>query len=221
MAHLVTYHYPNNKNILKAHVVAKIGGGSFSQAEGFQMGVSNKTDEFLAKYRTGQVPAADTPDGPLFQSDAIAKYVARTGNAAAQLLGRTAYESSVIDAFVEFVSSDLGRAFFEFFAPYQGWAPHNPETEKRAFGNLTRWLGVLERELNGKDFIVAGHVTFADISAFGVLNFVFGAGLTAEQRAAYPNLVRYVAAIGAREEFASVYGPFAFFSGELTLPAPK
>ncbi|XP_024170797.1 elongation factor 1-gamma isoform X2 [Rosa chinensis] len=41
----------------------------------FEMGLSNKTPEFLKMNPIGKVPVLETPDGPVFESNAIARYV--------------------------------------------------------------------------------------------------------------------------------------------------
>lgn len=43
----------------------------------FKIGTDNQTAEFLAKSPLGRVPVLDTPQGSLFESNAIARYVAR------------------------------------------------------------------------------------------------------------------------------------------------
>lgn len=66
--------YPQNPRYWKAAVAGQYTGVSVKEAAGFQMGVTNKTPEFLAKFPLGKVPAAETPEGPLFESNAIARY---------------------------------------------------------------------------------------------------------------------------------------------------
>jgi elongation factor 1-gamma len=38
------------------------------------MGVTNNSAEFLAKFPLGKVPALETSEGPLYETDAIAQY---------------------------------------------------------------------------------------------------------------------------------------------------
>ena len=40
----------------------------------FTWAVTNKTPEFLKKNPNGEVPLMETPDGPIYESNAIAKY---------------------------------------------------------------------------------------------------------------------------------------------------
>lgn len=52
------------------------------------MGVDNKTPSFLAMNPNGKVPTLSTPEGAIWESNAIARYVARL-NPAAGLYGNT------------------------------------------------------------------------------------------------------------------------------------
>eukprot|EP00662_Eupelagonemidae_sp_cell21_P055035 gene55035-12086_t len=56
------------------------------------------------------VPALQTPEGYLFESNAIARYVARLGDAkGANLLGHTSFESAQVDMWVDFANNELRR----------------------------------------------------------------------------------------------------------------
>ncbi|KAI3755156.1 hypothetical protein L1987_54951 [Smallanthus sonchifolius] len=45
--------------------------------ENFELGVTNLTPEFLKMNPIGKIPVLETPDGFVFESNAIARYVAR------------------------------------------------------------------------------------------------------------------------------------------------
>uniref|UniRef100_A0A2P2MBI5 Elongation factor 1-gamma-like protein n=1 Tax=Rhizophora mucronata TaxID=61149 RepID=A0A2P2MBI5_RHIMU len=62
------------KNAYKTLIVAEYSGVEVTLVENFEMGVSNKTPEFLKMNPIGKVPVLETPDGPIFESNAIARY---------------------------------------------------------------------------------------------------------------------------------------------------
>mgnify|MGYP001116417425 CR=1 FL=1 len=72
-APLVIYAYPHNPRVLKTLVAANYNEVEIKLPE-IQMGVTNKSPEFLAKFPLGKVPAMDTPYGPLCESNAIFRY---------------------------------------------------------------------------------------------------------------------------------------------------
>ncbi|KAF5818434.1 putative glutathione S-transferase, Thioredoxin-like superfamily [Helianthus annuus] len=93
---LQIFHTPGkNMNVNKAIITIEYAGVGIKMAAGnFQMGVSNKTPEFLKMN-----PIGKTPEGPLFESNAIARYVAH---------GSSLFGSSKI----EYVSFALFLCYF-------------------------------------------------------------------------------------------------------------
>ena len=67
------FSYPNNHRVWKAQIAGNFTGLQI-EAPAFQIGVDNKTPEFAAKFPLQKVPALETPEGPLFESNAIARY---------------------------------------------------------------------------------------------------------------------------------------------------
>ncbi|WP_285164290.1 glutathione S-transferase N-terminal domain-containing protein, partial [Mycobacterium tuberculosis] len=69
---LVLHTFDKNKNAWKALIAAEYSGVKVEVTKDFQMGVSNKTPEFLKMNPLGKVPVLETPDGAVFESNAIA-----------------------------------------------------------------------------------------------------------------------------------------------------
>lgn len=70
------YTYPGNPNAVKAMVAAEFVGVTIDVPP-FAFGVDNKTPEFLKMNPNGKVPVLETPEGCIFESNAIARYIAR------------------------------------------------------------------------------------------------------------------------------------------------
>nr|XP_023922615.1 uncharacterized protein LOC112034062 isoform X1 [Quercus suber] len=62
------------KNSYKTLITAEYTSVKVELAPNFEMGVSNKPLEFIKMKPTGKVPVVETPDGPVFESSAIARY---------------------------------------------------------------------------------------------------------------------------------------------------
>ena len=73
------YSYPGNKNSCKALITAQFANVDVQVDPDFQMGVTNKTPDYIAKiHPLGQVPGMTTPDGTgVFESNTLARCVAR------------------------------------------------------------------------------------------------------------------------------------------------
>ncbi|GLT72798.1 hypothetical protein SLA2020_447020 [Shorea laevis] len=74
---LVLHAGKTNKNAYKTLIAAEYTDVKVELVSNFEMGVSNKTPEFLKMNPIGKVPVLETPDGPVFESNAIARYVTR------------------------------------------------------------------------------------------------------------------------------------------------
>jgi len=195
------YAYPGNVNSFKALIAAEYGGVKVGIVDGFKMGVDNKTPEFLKKNPSGQVPTADTPDGPLFESNAIARYVARVGNDKG-LYGVNAYEASSIDQWIEFHRSHFEKHGGVIYAPIFGWSSFDQKTHDDAVAAIQKGLGMFESALAGKNWVVGNRVTLADIVIVVSFKYLWSTFFTADFLKAYPNFNAYVNRALAEPNFA-------------------
>ena len=77
--------------MFKAQIAGKYAGVEVDTTPNFVMGETNKTPEFLALNPNGKVPTLESPDGPVWESNAITRHVARSGNTG-NLFGSNNYE---------------------------------------------------------------------------------------------------------------------------------
>lgn len=113
------YSYPGNARVFKAQIAAAYNNVAVEVAADFEMGVTNKSAGFLAKFPLGKVPVMETPEGALYESDAIAYYVA---NAVANstLLGSTPYEKALVQQYVSFGSLEVSANTGKWLYPLLG-----------------------------------------------------------------------------------------------------
>lgn len=71
----------------------------------FKIG-DNKTVQFLKKSPLGRVPVLETPTGCIFESNAIARYVARIRRDT-ELYGVSFFESGLVDSWIDFAAHDI------------------------------------------------------------------------------------------------------------------
>src|SRR5262249_4897765 len=121
----------------------------------FEMHQTNKTPEYLSKFPFGKIPALETPSGfSLFESTAIAEYVARKGGASAQLLGRSDEESSLMRAWVCFNDVHFMPATTTLCGWRFGYGKYDDEKEKNTAEELRGYLAVLEAHLKSRTWFV-------------------------------------------------------------------
>lgn len=92
-----------------------------------------------------------------------------------------------------------------------GWPPlSDKDTYNEALKNLKASITILNNALNGKDFLVAGRITVADIVLSVMLTHVFSTSLDAGYRKAMGNVTRWMEKMISLPEVVSTIGKVKF-----------
>ena len=127
-----------------------------------------KSPEFLSLNPNNKIPAIIDPDGPdgtpigLFESGAILIYLAeKTG----KLIGRTGADKAHVIQWLMFQMGGLGPMLGQlgYFYKFAGSEIDDPRPRERYINEAKRLLAVLEKAMEGKDWI-AGDYSIADIA---------------------------------------------------------
>ena len=138
-----------------------------------------KTPEFLALNPNGKIPAILDPDGPggkpfgLYESGAILTYLAdKTG----KLVPKDAAARYETLAWVFFQNSSIGPTFGQvgFFYKFAGKDYEDKRPLQRFVDESKRLLGVLDTQLQGRDWIMGDQFTIADVSMLGWVRGLVG-----------------------------------------------
>ena len=130
--------------------------------------VDVKSPEFLSLNPNNKIPAIIDPNGPdgtplaLFESGAILLYLAeKTG----KLIGTNASDKASIAQWLMFQMGGLGPMFGQlgFFYKFAGSEIEDPRPRDRYIGEAKRLLAVVDKQLEGRDWI-AGEYSIADIA---------------------------------------------------------
>jgi len=124
----------------------------------------HKTPAFLDAHPFGTVPAAFSPDGVIgiFESNSIARAVARLGAGSAALYGADAYEASRIDSFLD-ASLVFGRDTQPYLLALRGDTV-TAEIHTGAKAAVESYLSAIDRALApARSFLVGTTVSLADI----------------------------------------------------------
>ncbi len=163
------------------------------------------TPEFISLNPNNKIPAMIDPNGPggkplaLFESGAMLVYLA---DKSGMLLPQDASERYQALQWVMFQVGGIGPMFGQlgFFHKFAGKDYEDKRPRERYVAETTRLLGVLERHLAGRQWMMGEQYTIADIAIFPwVRNLVgfYGAGeLVGIDN--FPNVQRVVAAFAAR-----------------------
>jgi glutathione S-transferase len=126
-------------------------------------GALHKTDAFLEAHPFGTVPAAFSPDGAvgIFESNSIARAVARLAKNDHPIYGRDEYEASRIDSFLD-VSLVFARDTQKYLLALVGKTVSQDlytGTEKA----VDTYLGGIEKAIENRSFLVGAAVSLADV----------------------------------------------------------
>ena len=133
-----------------------------------------KSPEFLALNPNNKIPAIIDPNGPdgdilpLFESGAILIYLAEKSG---KFIGSTPGEKYETIQWLMFQMGGIGPMFGQmgFFVKFAGAEIEDPRPRERYINEAKRLLGVLEKALQGKDWIT-GNYSIADMAICPWLN---------------------------------------------------
>jgi GST-like protein len=165
----------NTPNGVKASIMLEETGLPYEPHLVDIMNNESHTAEFLALNPNGKIPAIIDPHGPggeplaLFESGAILLYLAdKTG----QFIPADAARRWETIQWVFFQMASIGPMFGQvgFFNKFAGKSYEDKRPLQRYVDESKRLLGVLDAQLDGRDWIMGNDYTIADIATLGWVN---------------------------------------------------
>lgn len=168
----------------------------------FELGKTNKSPDFLAKFPLGKVPAFETVDGKtITESNAIAYYVANT-----QLRGASDLDVALVLQYVNFADAEVLPSVCTWTFPTLGIMQPNQQAVKQAQDAVKKCLEVLDASLATKTFLVGERVTLADITLVCNLLLLYKQVMEPQFRAPYVNVNRWFVTCINQPQFKEVLG---------------
>lgn len=171
-------------------------------------------DNALNKSPAGKVPVLETPQGTLFESNAIARYIARARRDT-DLYGVSFFESGLVDAWIDFAAQEVELPATLWVYPVFGYLPHNQAVTEKAKADLAAALTTLDKHLADKTYLVGEKVTLADITVASALVYPYKIVMSPEYRAQFPNVLRWFMTIVNQPHFKDVAGEVVLAEKEL------
>ncbi|KAJ3674818.1 hypothetical protein LUZ60_005434 [Juncus effusus] len=215
---LVLHSGQGNKNAYKSLIAAEYCGVKVELVKEFQMGVSNKTPEFLKMNPLGKVPVLETPEGPIFESNAIARYVVKS-KGDSTLHGSSVYEYAQIEQWIDFATTEIDVGLGRWIYPRMGFAPYNAQIEETAITFFKRSLTALNTHLATTTFLVGDSVTLADIIMTCNLYLGFIRVMTKTFTSEFSHVERYFWTLVNQPNFKKIMGEVK--QTESVLPVQK
>ncbi|KAJ3563530.1 hypothetical protein NP233_g8884 [Leucocoprinus birnbaumii] len=199
--------------------IATLGGAEITLAP-FEMGVTNKSPEFLAKFPLGKIPAFEGPNGfKLFEGDAIARYVAGLAPNS-NLLGSTAEETALINQWIHAAETEVDT--YDTWVRYlcRGMIPYNKAAETAFYERIERGLNTLEAHISTRTFFVTERITLADLAIAAYLLKAVSSTVDAQRRTKYPNLIRHLETVINQPALKDIYGPAEYTEKQIAFVPP-
>eukprot|EP01103_Thecamoeba_quadrilineata_P006012 TRINITY_DN15751_c0_g1_i1.p1 TRINITY_DN15751_c0_g1~~TRINITY_DN15751_c0_g1_i1.p1 ORF type:complete len:440 (+),score=110.22 TRINITY_DN15751_c0_g1_i1:127-1320(+) len=172
------------------------------------MGVDNKTPEFLAKNPLGKVPVLETDEGSIYESNAIARHLARAGWT--PLFGSNDYEEALVNQWLDFSSGEIELPASVWLGPIFGYLEFNAEATNLAKGDIRKVLTILNEHLATRTFLVGERISLADIVIGSTLTMLFTHVLDTGFRKPFTHVVRWFTTLINQPNFKEVIGEFTF-----------
>lgn len=219
MSKFTIYSYPNSYRVHKAQIAAAYVGVEIKEPN-FVFGKDNESDAFLALNPLGKVPCLETPQGPIFESNAIARYIAGL-RGDKQLLGASYYETALVAQWVDFSANELENPRAALIYPAANIMAFNQQVNDAAWADMNIAMTVLNDHLLKNSFVVGKQVTLADIALVSALNELYSKIFAPSYIAKYPNVTRWFTTCCNQPEFIQVLGKVVFNKVENATAAPK
>lgn len=159
----------------------------------------NDTPEYLAMNPNGRVPTIDDDGFILWESNAIVRYLARKHDQGG-LCPSDPQAYADADRWMDWQQTTLGPAFGPYFRQMvmTPAAEHKQAVMDAAVEATGEVLGILERHLQGRQFMLGDRLTMADIPLCAVIYRWFEMDI---DRPSLPTLEAYYRRLAGREAF--------------------
>ena len=155
----------------------------------------------------GQVPVLETPEGPLYESEAINRYIALQ-KPELGLAGKNTYDTALIDQWLANLTA-LYKGFIIQHLTVIGRWEKTAEEIKEKNEELHKALQLVEDRLsenNGRKYLISDYLTLADISLVTYLFYIYTYQFDEKKREQFPNVTRYYLDHSSRRYFTQSFG---------------
>lgn len=188
-------------------------------------GVSVETSDDLSNVAAlsplGKAPVLATPKGAVWESNAIARHVARIGRGDAALTGNDVYEAAAVDSWMDFCVNELELPATVWWYPVAGYMPFSEKAYAKSKEDFAAVLSKLECHLHTRTYLVGDAITLADISIVSAL--VYPMKLVCDKAFLKPftNVTRWFNTCVNQEEFKKVIGEVKLCKKEACAPGQE
>jgi len=192
-----------------------------AEYSGVSVDTSTDLSQILSQSPVGKAPVLSTPRGNVFESNAIARHIARVGRGDAGLTGSDMYEAAAIDGWMEFAANELELPACVWWYPVAGYMPFNAKAHEKAKADLALVLGKLECHLTTKTYLVGEQITLADIAVASALVYPMKLVCDKTWLKPFTNVTRWFNTCVNQPQFTAVIGEVKMCKEETCAPGQE
>jgi len=217
MADLTVYTYVNHHSTLSKILVTAAYNNLTINVEDKDNAPESIKSHALFETRTfdSKWPVLITKNGPIWQSNAIARYVAKSGDNAKQLLGRSPLEEAHINQWIDYSSSEVFLPVIAHIYPLLGYVEASPQDKELTKQAVLKMADFLNSYFRDNTFLVGNQVTLADIILSTTLIDLYVHVFDDDLATKYGNLTRWFSTLLHQAAFHSVLGSTKFLAEAL------
>lgn len=189
--------YPISGHVHRVRLFLALLGLPFEEGHVDLVAAEQKRPEFLARNVFGQVPVIDDGGVSIADSNAILVYLALTYDASRRWLPADARVQAEVQRWFSAAAGPLAHGAAAARAATIFKRPDNPAARTTA----AALFGVMERHLEGREWLAADHPTLADIAMYTYTAHAPEGGVALEP---WPRLVAWLARVEALPGFVGM-----------------
>eukprot|EP00753_Platysulcus_tardus_P006174 PLAT14013.1.p1 GENE.PLAT14013.1~~PLAT14013.1.p1 ORF type:complete len:743 (+),score=400.85 PLAT14013.1:1-2229(+) len=189
--------------VTKVLIAARIAGLKL------QLDTSLSESQLSERSPTGRAPFLETEQGTLVGTNTMLRYIAQLCPAA-ELYGRSSYDSGLVDAWMDYVSTTLEVPTSVLALPLKKGKGARKGAKKAlamAKGNVAAALTVLDKHLQSQTWLASERMTIADIALVAAMKGAMETHFSDEEKAATPNFMRWLMTCIHQPAVAAVLSP--------------
>lgn len=155
---------------------------------------------------TGKAPVLQTKSGVIFESNAIARYIAKIRRDTGLTGNGSIAEEATVDSWIDFSANNLELPACVWWYPTAGYMPFQKAAYEKAKGDLGSGLAILNTHLQDKTYLVNDQITLADITVASALVYPMKLVCDKNYLKPYQNVVRWFQTCVNQPEFIAVIG---------------
>mmetsp|Transcript_932 Transcript_932/g.1409 ORF Transcript_932/g.1409 Transcript_932/m.1409 type:complete len:417 (-) Transcript_932:448-1698(-) len=173
---------------------------------------------------TGKAPVLETPNGAIFESNAIARYIAKLRRDTGLTGNGSVLEEAAVDSWCDFSANELEIPACVWWYPAAGYMPFQKAAYEKAKTDFSKALEILDKHLLARTYLVNDQITLADITVASALVYPMKFVCDKAFLKPFGNVVRWFNTCVNQPEFVAVIGKVTPCKKEMTAAgqeAPK